>query len=378
MSPLPCRRLLSQKLLQILDGHALQSGILLVCDDLADALLLGVGFCLGRCRGLFTLLGLEDELDKFDLDVQIRVFCAAGGHQGLFVAHLLILLQRLEHTVELGRRQIPQILDRNLAVVGEAVLLSGSDCEHIIGHFFISSLKFDLHNSFCGAFDLDDQVVALRGAESDAGKLVLHGGSGLADDDFRRAVQEGICKVNIFTDIDKAGKAGIEAGLAAGEKTMMGLIPLQSGRITADGQDIEKKRSRIFYYESFEWLDGNLNGRDYLTFVQSMWHSEVSVQIVIDYWEMNDFIDVPIRKYSLGMKQRLIIAMYFVSGAKYLIMDEITNALDEANRQKLFQSLKTMRDKGRMILLSSHYKEEIQEICDVMLTMRDWSKYENY
>lgn len=57
--------------------------------------------------------------------------------------------------------------------------------------------------------------------------LVLHGGSGLADNDFRTAVQKGICKVNIFTDLDKAGKAGIEAGLAAGAKTMMGLIPYE-------------------------------------------------------------------------------------------------------------------------------------------------------
>ena len=57
--------------------------------------------------------------------------------------------------------------------------------------------------------------------------LVLHGGSGLSDDDFRTAVQLGICKVNIFTDIDKAGKAGIEEGLAAGAKTMMGLIPYE-------------------------------------------------------------------------------------------------------------------------------------------------------
>lgn len=57
--------------------------------------------------------------------------------------------------------------------------------------------------------------------------LVLHGGSGLADDDFRTAVKLGVSKINIFTDIDKAGKAGIEAGLAAGEKTMMGLIPYE-------------------------------------------------------------------------------------------------------------------------------------------------------
>ena len=57
--------------------------------------------------------------------------------------------------------------------------------------------------------------------------LVLHGGSGLSDSDFRTAVQKGVCKVNIFTDLDKAGKAGIEEGLAAGAATMMKLIPYE-------------------------------------------------------------------------------------------------------------------------------------------------------
>lgn len=57
--------------------------------------------------------------------------------------------------------------------------------------------------------------------------LVLHGGSGLSNDDFRLAVQKGICKINIFTDIDKAGKAGIETGLKAGAKSMMELIPYE-------------------------------------------------------------------------------------------------------------------------------------------------------
>lgn len=57
--------------------------------------------------------------------------------------------------------------------------------------------------------------------------LVLHGGSGLADSDFRTAVAKGICKVNIFTDIDKAGKAGIEKGLSEGKTSMCGLIPYE-------------------------------------------------------------------------------------------------------------------------------------------------------
>ena len=57
--------------------------------------------------------------------------------------------------------------------------------------------------------------------------LVLHGGSGLSDDDFREAVRRGVCKINIFTDLDKAGKAGIEEGLKKGAASMMGLIPYE-------------------------------------------------------------------------------------------------------------------------------------------------------
>ena len=55
--------------------------------------------------------------------------------------------------------------------------------------------------------------------------LVLHGGSGLADTDFKEAIRRGVCKVNIFTDLDKAGKAGIEEGLRSGAHAMTGLIP---------------------------------------------------------------------------------------------------------------------------------------------------------
>lgn len=68
--------------------------------------------------------------------------------------------------------------------------------------------------------------------------LVLHGGSGLSDYDFQTAVKLGVSKINIFTDIDKAGKAGIEAGIAAGEKSMMGLIPYE---INAMKKVVEEK-----------------------------------------------------------------------------------------------------------------------------------------
>ena len=57
--------------------------------------------------------------------------------------------------------------------------------------------------------------------------LVLHGGSGLADSDFSEAVKLGISKINIFTDIDKAGRAGIERGLKEGADSITKLIPYE-------------------------------------------------------------------------------------------------------------------------------------------------------
>ena len=70
-----------------------------------------------------------------------------------------------------------------------------------------------------------DRITAI--ADATGLPLVLHGGSGLADSDFRTAVSRGICKINIFTDLDKAGKRGADEGIAAGVQTLMGLIPYE-------------------------------------------------------------------------------------------------------------------------------------------------------
>ena len=72
--------------------------------------------------------------------------------------------------------------------------------------------------------------------------LVLHGGSGLADDDFRTAVRKGICKINIFTDLDKAGKAGIGTGLQNGAGSMTGLIPYEIEAMKA----VVREKIRLF------------------------------------------------------------------------------------------------------------------------------------
>lgn len=174
----------------------------------------------------------------------------------------------------------------------------------------------------------------------------------------------------ILQDVDFTFKKGRIYGLLAingsGKTTlfraMSKLLPLSSGHIAGSPS--------LFYYESVEWLDGNLSGMDYLRLIKNIWKSDLNLGDEIDYWEMSDYISLPIRKYSLGMKQRLVIAMYFLSQAKCWLMDEITNGLDEYYRQKFFDRLAQIDRKEQLVLLSSHYKEELVEICDSMVTIR--------
>lgn len=155
-------------------------------------------------------------------------------------------------------------------------------------------------------------------------------------------------------------------------RTLMGLIP-SSGSVMVVKPDSEKALNTkdFFYYETSEWLDPNLSGMDYLKFVKNEWKSPIDLKKIINEWELADYINVPIRKYSLGMKQRVLIAMYLVSNAEYLIMDEITNGLDEKSRNLLFSSLVDLKQQQKTIILSSHYKEDLLELCDVLLTIKN-------
>ncbi|MDO4664500.1 MAG: ATP-binding cassette domain-containing protein [Erysipelotrichaceae bacterium] len=154
-------------------------------------------------------------------------------------------------------------------------------------------------------------------------------------------------------------------------RTMVNLRKAQGGQILFDHQSVESVRSEVFYFETTEWLDKNLNGYDYLNFVKKLWNSSVDLSEVIKTWKMQDFVKISIKKYSLGMKQRLIIAMYLISDAKYMIMDEITNGLDEDFRNLFFQTIIDLKHQGKTILLSSHYKDEIIEYCDVVLEIKN-------
>lgn len=69
-------------------------------------------------------------------------------------------------------------------------------------------------------------------------------------------------------------------------------------------------------------------------------------------------------KYSLGMRQRLGIAQAIMEDNDILILDEITSGLDEDGVNMIYEILKKEKEKGKLIIITSHNKIDIEELCD--------------
>lgn len=79
---------------------------------------------------------------------------------------------------------------------------------------------------------------------------------------------------------------------------------------------------------------------------------------------LNPDLKLPVKKYSLGMRQRLGIAQAIMEDPSILILDEPMNGLDKDGVETIRKLLIKMRDEGKLILLASHNWEDIDILCD--------------
>ncbi len=74
-------------------------------------------------------------------------------------------------------------------------------------------------------------------------------------------------------------------------------------------------------------------------------------------------------KYSLGMRQRLGIAQALMENPDIIILDEPMNALDNVGVDEIRQVILKMRDRGKLIIIASHIREDIELLCDNVYEM---------
>ena len=88
------------------------------------------------------------------------------------------------------------------------------------------------------------------------------------------------------------------------------------------------------------------------------------LQEIIDFSELKEFIDVPLKNYSSGMKARLGFAIATIVEPDMLILDEVLSVGDAKFRKKSENKLMSLLDKGVTVLFVSHNTEQVRRICN--------------
>ena len=91
------------------------------------------------------------------------------------------------------------------------------------------------------------------------------------------------------------------------------------------------------------------------------------VQEAIDFVALNDFVKFRPKKLSGGLKRRLNIACGIAHKPKLIFFDEPTVAVDPQSRNKILEGIEELRKNGATIVYTSHYMEEVEQLCDRVL-----------
>lgn len=159
------------------------------------------------------------------------------------------------------------------------------------------------------------------------------------------------------------------AGKTTTIRMLLGLIRASSGNIRILGKDLNGNRMEILkdvgsLVESPSYY-GHLSGYTNLKIVTLM-HGmpESRINEVLAWVRLEQAAHRPVKSYSLGMKQRLGIAMALITEPKLLILDEPTNGLDPSGIQEIRELIMRLpRDYDITVLLSSHLLSEIEQVA---------------
>lgn len=179
---------------------------------------------------------------------------------------------------------------------------------------------------------------------------------------------------NISFSIEEGEIFGFLGPNGAGKTTtirmLVGLIHPNEGSIKICGYDLksdtEKALKEVGAVVENPELYKYLTGRENLMQIARIRKiPKESVEETIKLVGLENRIDDKVRKYSLGMKQRLGLAASLLSNPKLLILDEPTNGLDPSGILDFREVVKkAAKEKGMSVFISSHILSEVQHLCD--------------
>ncbi len=163
------------------------------------------------------------------------------------------------------------------------------------------------------------------------------------------------------------------AGKTTTMRMLTTLLPIDDGRATVAGFDVarhpQQVRQRIGYVSQLGGADELATGTENLLLQGRLYGGSLAelrprIQELATVLDLSGFIDRRVKTYSGGQRRRLDVALGIVHQPTVLFLDEPTTGLDPQNRANLWEHLRALRDLGTTIVLTTHYLEEADVLCD--------------
>ena len=188
-----------------------------------------------------------------------------------------------------------------------------------------------------------------------------------------RKLKKNYGKLTAVNEISFKIKQGICFGLlgpnGAGKTTALevieGILPPTSGEILYK----DKPRFRSFKEEvgiQFQQtsLLAYLTVHETLKTFGTLYSRKNNLEKIIEMCDLHDILDQKNDKVSGGQKQRLLIAIALVNNPDLIFLDEPSTGLDPQARRNLWEIVKTIKGQGKTVVLTTHYMEEAEYLCD--------------
>lgn len=170
---------------------------------------------------------------------------------------------------------------------------------------------------------------------------------------------------NISFSVDKGESCALIGANGSGKSTMLKII---SGILTPTKGSVEVNGSIAPLIELGAGFDYELTGRENIFLNGAILGYSKKLMLekydeIIDFSELRDFIDVPVKNYSSGMIARLGFSIATMVKPEILVVDEILAVGDQAFQDKCHKRLEDMMNSGTTVLLVSHSAADIKRIC---------------
>ena len=157
-------------------------------------------------------------------------------------------------------------------------------------------------------------------------------------------------------------------------RAISGLIVPDSGEVIIDGKilhkDISFPPNAGIVIENMEMLP-KYNAFDNLKLLANIKKIATDEDIINVLSRVGLSSELKVKKYSLGMKQRLNIAQAIFEKQSIILLDEPTNALDTDGVELIYKIIKEEKARGATVIIATHHKEDLQNVCDIILTVSE-------